>query len=124
MTGEVVQDSLLILSLSEQKEEEFAMNSTFRNLLSGGLMRNEISLFNFKVVEKMDAVWIFGYGSLMWKRGTMKYQQDMVGYVNGMTRRFWQGSPDHRGRPDAVRKLYRRTPTDPSSLAMNARILH
>ncbi|OAF69500.1 Cation transport regulator-like protein 2 [Intoshia linei] len=34
-------------------------------------------------------MWIFGYGSLIWK----------IGYVTGYERKFWQGSYDHRGIP-------------------------
>ena len=43
-------------------------------------------------------VWIFGYGSLVWHPG-FTFEQRQVGYIRGWARRFYQGSPDHRGIP-------------------------
>ncbi|XP_059046886.1 glutathione-specific gamma-glutamylcyclotransferase 1 [Achroia grisella] len=43
-----------------------------------------------------DPLWIFGYGSLCWNPG-FEYLQAVNGYVDGFSRRFYQGNITHRG---------------------------
>jgi glutathione-specific gamma-glutamylcyclotransferase len=45
-------------------------------------------------------VWLFAYGSLLWRPG-FEVAERVRGYVRGWSRRFWQGSTDHRGLPGA-----------------------
>ncbi|MES1948292.1 cation transporter ChaC [Salinisphaera sp. C84B14] len=47
-----------------------------------------------------DELWLFGYGSLIYKAG-FDYIERKPATITGWQRRFWQGSHDHRGTPAA-----------------------
>jgi cation transport regulator ChaC len=45
-------------------------------------------------------MWIFAYGSLIF-RPSFAFVERRRAFAPGWVRRFWQGSPDHRGVPEA-----------------------
>ncbi|TDT44246.1 cation transport regulator ChaC [Halospina denitrificans] len=49
--------------------------------------------------EDGQPVWLFGYGSLIYKVG-FEFLEARQATLDGWKRRFWQGSHDHRGTPE------------------------
>lgn len=47
-----------------------------------------------------ESFWLFGYGSLIWNP-SVPHTERIPARLQGFSRRFWQGSHDHRGLPHA-----------------------
>lgn len=53
---------------------------------------------NRQTLSDYDEIWLFGYGSLIYKVD-FDFLASQTACIYGYARRFWQGSHDHRGTP-------------------------
>jgi cation transport protein ChaC len=56
-------------------------------------------------------MWLFGYGSLIF-RPSFTFVERREAWINGWERRFFQGSPDHRGTPAAPGRVVTLLPVE------------
>ena len=67
--------------------------------------------------------WIVGYGSLIW-RPAFDAEEAVAARLQGWQRRFWQGSPDHRGVPDDPGRVVTVLPDVHAEITVMAYRLH
>ena len=58
------------------------------------------------IQKQQNDVYLFGYGSLLWKVTGFEYDKIIYGYVNEFQRQFWLLSDDHRGTAEKYKYVF------------------
>ena len=78
--------------------------------MAGDSTSRQCSSATCGTVAQVAGDWtLFGYGSLTWRPG-FEFVSSEVAVLAGWTRRFWQGSEDHRGVPGDPGRVVTRVP--------------
>ena len=93
------------------KSIKLVFHRSFKTLICIKMVDNKqsfLSIFEGESIEiipqdyiENQTVWVFGYGSILWKNG-FTYCAKKSGYIQGFVRRFWQGNTTHRGTTNKV----------------------
>ena len=100
-TNNVVSESISSTPGTSQEKENNTTNTTSSTSSNNSTTSSTSS--------NSDTLWIFGYGSLIWKCD-YPILRFVWGSVEGYKRRLWQGSPDHRGTPSNPGRVFTMLP--------------